>query len=209
MPFVVVRRGGHRDAGAVTRAAWVLAGCVAVLTGCGVAVTRSSKLPAVRSAALAPTTTTTAAPMISYTVARGDTITSVAQHFGIAVAAIAFFNRLPNLDVLAVGQVLRIPPPPPLGFAVDPANGPAGTSFQLRVTGLQPSDWVTFVITAPGQSPYTGPPHAPGADGSVSATYQSWPNDATGAYGVVAHTASGRSLTAQFRVDRAVPMSTP
>jgi LysM repeat protein len=158
---------------------------------------------------VASTTTTAAAPMISYTVARGDTITAIAQRFGVQVAAIAFVNRLPNLDTLAVGQVLRIPPPPPLGFTVDPAHGPAGTSFLLHVTGLRPSDQVTFVITAPGQSPYTGPPHSPGPDGSVTATYQSWPNDPTGPYAVVAHASGGRSFAGGFRVDPAAPVSTP
>jgi LysM repeat protein len=211
----VVRRGGHRDVTAKGRAAGRAAGALVavsalVLTACGVAVSQGSTLPPVKSAAaVASTTTSTAAPLISYTVARGDTITAIAHRFGVPVAAIAFVNRLPGLDTLAVGQVLRIPPPPPVAFTVDPAHGPAGTSFQLHVAGLQPSDQVTFVITAPGQSPYTGPPHSPGPDGSVTATYQSWPNDATGPYAVVAHTASGRSLAADFRVDPAPPVGTP
>jgi LysM repeat protein len=211
MPTRVVCRGGHRTVVADHRARWaVVAFSAVLLAGCGVAVTPGSKLPAVKSAAVvASTTTSTAAPMVSYTVVRGDTITAIAQRFGVQVAAIAFINRLPALDTLAVGQVLRIPPPPPLGFTVDPADGPAGTSFQLHVTGLQPSDQVTFVITAPGQSPYTGPPHSPGPDGSVTATYQSWPNDATGPYAVTARTAGGRALSAAFRVDPAPPVSTP
>ena len=205
-------RGAHTEGTAARRGRRAVAALAALacVTGCGVAVTHSPRLPVVRNAAVvASTTTTTAPPLISYTVARGDTITAIARHFGVQVAAIAFVNRLPRLDSLAVGQVLRIPPPPPLGFSVDPAHGPAGTSFQLHVTGLQPSDQVTFVITAPGQSAFTGPPHSPGPDGSVTATYQSWPDDQTGSYAVVAHTGGGRSLAASFRVDAAPPGSTP
>jgi LysM repeat protein len=209
MPTRVVYRGDHRTVVADPRARWAVVAVSAVLlAGCGVAVTPGSKLPAVKSAAVVASTTT-AAQLLSYTVVRGDTITAIAQRFGVQVAAIAFVNRLSGLDTLAVGQVLRIPPPPPVGFTVEPVDGPAGTSFQLHVTGLRPSDQVTFVITAPGQPPYTGPPHAPGPDGSVTAAYQSWPNDATGPYAVVAHTAGGRTLSAAFRVDQAPPVSTP
>ncbi len=59
-----------------------------------------------------PTTTTTTAPNASYTVEPGDTLAEVAQRFGTTVEAIAEANDIADPDVIAVGQVLQIPPTP-------------------------------------------------------------------------------------------------
>jgi|HubBroStandDraft_6_1064221.scaffolds.fasta_scaffold1817429_1 hypothetical protein len=90
-------------------------------------------------------------------------------------------------------------------LTVTPAQGPAGTAFHLHLVGATASDVVTFSIAAQGGKPYTGPTHSPGPDGSVSATYQSWPTDTAGLYVVLAHAASGKGAFATFRVLPAPP----
>jgi len=94
----------------------------------------------------------------------------------------------------------------PLVLAVTPAEGQAGTAFHLHLSGLAPSDVVTFSIAAQGGHPYTGPTHSPAPDGSVSALYETRPTDTSGVYVVLAHTATGKGAFASFRVD---PPSAP
>jgi len=89
----------------------------------------------------------------------------------------------------------------PLVLTVAPARGPAGTPFHLHLSGLLPSDLVTFSIAAQGGHPYTGPTHTPAPDGTVSATYETLPTDTVGLYLVLAHTAAGRGAFATFHVD--------
>jgi hypothetical protein len=61
----------------------------------------------------------------SYTVRKGDALSTIAKSLGLAVDQIKCFNRLKNANVLAVGQVLLIPPPdyecPPKGGAATPS----------------------------------------------------------------------------------------
>jgi len=90
-----------------------------------------------------------------------------------------------------------------LTVTVTPAEGPAGTPFHVHLTGLAASDVVTFSIAANGGHPYTGPRHVPGADGSVSAVYETSAADPAGVYVVLAHTATGRGAFASFRVNAA------
>jgi hypothetical protein len=107
----------------------------------------------------------------------------------------------PSTTTAAVLQAAR-----PLVLGVAPAEAPAGTSFHLHLSGLAPSDVVTFSIAAQGGHPYTGPTHSPAPDGTVSAIYETWPTDMVGLYVVLAHTASGKGAFASFRVD---PPSAP
>jgi len=107
----------------------------------------------------------------------------------------------PSTTTAAVLQAAR-----PLVLGVTPAEARAGTPFHFHLSGLPPSDVVTFSIAAQGGHPYTGPAHSPGPDGSVSAIYETWPTDTVGLYVVLAHTASGEGAFASFRVD---PPSAP
>jgi hypothetical protein len=93
----------------------------------------------------------------------------------------------------------------PLVLTVSPAEGPAGSPFHFHLTGLAPSDVVTFSIAAKGGHPYTGPTHVPAPDGSVAATYETLTSDTTGQYVVLAHTARGRGVFASFQVDAPKP----
>jgi len=94
----------------------------------------------------------------------------------------------------------------PLVLVVTPAEARAGTPFHFHLSGLAPSDVVTFSIAVKGGHAYTGPTHSPGSDGSVSAIYETWQTDTVGLYVVLAHTASGEGAFATFRVD---PPSAP
>jgi len=147
--------------------------------------------------------------MTVYVVARGDTLTAIAKRFGVTVGAIVTANHLASQDVLAVGQVLRVPPVVPLTLSVSPSEGQAGTSFTLHLAGVAPTDTATFSIAQPGHAPYTGPQHTPNADGTVSATYDTYPTDPAGAYVVLARTSSGKGAFATFRVEPASTTLTP
>lgn len=46
-----------------------------------------------------------------YTVVSGDTLTNIAQRYGVTVEAIILANNIPNPNQLSVGQVLIIPAP--------------------------------------------------------------------------------------------------
>jgi LysM repeat protein len=145
------------------------AGGVIVLTACGVASrdtaepTRSKRTPA--STAAAPTTTT--APMTSYQVKRGDTLTAIAKLFGVSKAAITAANQLSSEDRLTEGQVLQIPPTPPAQLVVDPPDGIAGHVFTFMLTGAKAGEIVTFEIVSPDGGIFTGSPHTAGEDGVV------------------------------------------
>lgn len=57
-----------------------------------------------------PTPVPTPAPL-EYIVQDGDTLTAIAQEFGVAASVLAAYNEISDPDVINVGQRLRIPPP--------------------------------------------------------------------------------------------------
>ncbi len=57
-----------------------------------------------------PTATPTPAPRV-YVVQQGDTLSAIAQRFGIGVAELVAFNQIKDPNVISAGQRLRIPPP--------------------------------------------------------------------------------------------------
>jgi LysM repeat protein len=142
-----------------------------------------------------PTTT----PPITYRVKRGDTLTTIAHHFRVAISAIASANHVANPDRLTEGQSLRIPPAPPLKLVVTPPKGPAGQAFQLKLTGAIPSEAIKFEIDSSTRK-YTGGPHTASADGAVTATYQTALSDPTGIYSVTVAGNQGTTVRAGFLV---------
>ena len=78
-----------------------------------------------------PATTTTTPPAATpgtYTVQRGDNLSTIAAKFGTTYIAIAQLNNLGNLDVLHVGMVLQVPgAPPPAQPATTTTTAPADT----------------------------------------------------------------------------------
>jgi LysM repeat protein len=48
-------------------------------------------------------------PTITYTVQRGDTLSRIARNYGVTLTALAQVNNIYNVNLIYVGQVLRIP----------------------------------------------------------------------------------------------------
>jgi LysM repeat protein len=147
--------------------------------------------------------TTTTRPPINYQVQRGNTLTALANFFGLPLAVLAQANHLDPHAQLTVGQMLVIPSRPPVQLKVAPPDAPAGAPFQLTLTGAQAGETITFEIDAPGGGKFTGPPHTAAPDGTVTATYQSNSSDNAGSYLVVARGNQGTSVEAALRVDAA------
>jgi len=182
-----------------------LAVCAALLAACGTEHGRTATpLSVVAPTTVAPTTTT--AVPVSYQVKRGDSLTAIAKRFGVSIAVIVATNHLATQDRLTEGQVLQIPPAPPappLQLAITPPDGQAGQAFNLTLTGAKPSEVVTFEIDSANGGKFTGPPHTASPNGAVTATYQTTPVDAPGAYNAIARGDHGTSAYARFRVNPA------
>jgi LysM repeat protein len=147
----------------------------------------------------APAAVTTTVP-ITYTTARGDTLTSIAARFGISVQAIIAANHIADPDNLAQGQVLTIPPAAQLQLTVTPGEGTAGTTFEISLEGARPSEAVTFEIDTPVGN-YTGPPHTASDVGKVTAQYETNAGSAPGVYVIIARSARGDLGRTTFVVD--------
>jgi LysM repeat protein len=144
--------------------------------------------------------TSTTGPPVVYRVRRGETLTSIAQRFGVTVAVIIFVNRLANPNRLTEGQTLLVPQKPPLQLVVTPAITTPGGSVRLKLTGTAPSQTVTFTIDSPA-GPYVGPPHTASSEGTVTATYIPAPDAASGfIYNVTAKAGATVLAKASFRV---------
>jgi LysM repeat protein len=153
-----------------------------------------------------PTSTTTTTPPFTYQVKRGDTLAAIAKRFRMPITTIVALNHLSDPDHLAEGQLLLIPPVPPVQIMVTPTEAPAGTAFAIKLTGTQPLETIVFEINSP-DGKFTGPPHQAADDGVVTATYHS--ADATaGIYTIIAKGNRGTGAQANFRVDAYSPSPT-
>jgi LysM repeat protein len=172
------------------------------MAGCGGSKHNSArhtpKATAPTASSTIGTTTTTVAPA-TYRVRRGDTLTTIAKQFRVSISAIAQVNHITNPDRLAEGQRLRIPPPPPVTLVVRPSVGERGQAFQLRLTGAQPSEVITFEISSP-KGKFRGPRHLASADGAVATTYQTAFADPTGTFDLIATGDQGTAAHAIFFV---------
>jgi LysM repeat protein len=146
----------------------------------------------------APLSTTTGPP-VPYAVMRGDTVTSIAQKFGVSTKAILAINTLDNPDSLTEGQRLMIPAKPPLLFTITPSRTPLGESVRLMLTGAQPSETVRFAIQSPAGT-FTGPAHTASDVGTVSTRYTPALADPTGIYHVVVSGSQGTAAEGSFEV---------
>jgi murein DD-endopeptidase MepM/ murein hydrolase activator NlpD len=70
-----------------------------------------------------------------YTVQEGDTLSAIAQRFGVSVAEIVAANDLPNPDVLSIGQSIVIPK----HFITPDATIPTETSATDPPSGQSPT----------------------------------------------------------------------
>jgi LysM repeat protein len=70
------------------------------------------KIPPVASASSSSSTSSsTASPTRpkTYTVKSGDTLTSIARSLGVSATELASLNGITNLNLIRVGQVLKVP----------------------------------------------------------------------------------------------------
>ena len=184
-------------------AACLAAAAALLLVACGAA---KSHAPPVTAAAqpttVAPTTSTTAPP-ITYQVKPGDTLSSIANQFGVAIGVLVARNHLANLNRLSVGQTLLVPAPPsvPAHLAITPAHGPAGQTFTFVVDGARSAETITFRIDSPGGGTFTGPPHTASPAGGVTAFYATNGADTPGTYTVTATGDHHSSAKATFSID--------
>jgi LysM repeat protein len=143
---------------------------------------------------------TTTGPPTSYQVQAGDTLTSIAQEFGVSADAIVAENALTNPDNLTEGQMLLIPSAPPTQLVITPATANPGRTVQLELTGAKPSESITFEIISPDGS-FTGDPHTASSEGEVATTYTLNRGDPAGTYTVVATGDQGTVAEASLQVD--------
>ncbi|HEX5688932.1 MAG TPA: hypothetical protein VFX76_02970, partial [Roseiflexaceae bacterium] len=111
------------------------------------------------------------------------------------------------------------PEPPPFSggaarVALDPPNGPAGTTFTVQGEGFQPGERVDMWLTVPGGS-VRGLPNKPDADrnGSITGAKVQIPTDTgfrDGVWYVTAHgSKSGREGIGTFRIGGRIPGQGP
>jgi LysM repeat protein len=146
-----------------------------------------------------PATTTTLGP-VNYQVRRGDTLTVIARRFGVSIETIVAANQLANQDSLTEGQVLRIPPAPPVTLVVTPGSTTPGRGVHLELGGAKRSESVTFRVDSPTGS-FTGPAHTAADDGTVSTTYTPPLDAPPGLYTVSVSGTQGTSAQATFEVE--------
>jgi LysM repeat protein len=160
-----------------------------------------SSVPAgspLQAPASASTTTAPGDEGTPYVVARGDTLTSIARHFEVSATAIMSANQLLDPDRLSIGQRIMIPPRPPITLVLTPTSVAGGEPIEIRLTGAQAGENVTFTIITPAGT-FTGPPHTATTDGTVITTYRPDPGalgglgtvSATGDLGTVARASFG------------------
>jgi len=173
-----------------------LAGCTA--TGPAPVSDRGS----VRTAVARP-----AAPQIApstnglHTVQRGDTLYAIAFANGLDHREIAIWNRLESADLILVGQVLRLTPPPggieirPLDDEPPPSARPLAEPIVLsepqgvwlpysesnwaQVSAPRPVAAVVPVAPAPAPAPVAAPPQAPAPAASGVVDSWLWPAEGT------------------------------
>jgi LysM repeat protein len=144
-------------------------------------------------------TPTSTAPPATYVVQRGDTLTDIAKQFHTSVGAIVATNQLENPDGLTEGQPLTLPPPSAVRIDAELVDDGADAAVGLTLVGAEPSELVTFVVTLPDGSTYTGAPHSASIYGVVTATYTA--TLSTGTYTVTATGARGTSAQTAFHLD--------
>ncbi len=77
-----------------------------------------------------------------YTVAPGDTLFSIASRIGVSATQLQVGNCIANINQIFVGQVLRLPVPPP------PTNTPAPSATGTLFPTVTPNPTATFAPSA-------------------------------------------------------------
>jgi LysM repeat protein len=183
----------------------LVAGACALLAACSPRLSHTAR-PLTTTSGVVTVATTTTVPPTPYRVERGDTLTGIARKFGVPVVAIVAINHIANVDTIAQGQVLLIPPAPPVTLVITPPHAQLFASFRLHLTGVKPSEVIIFEIGFPDGRKFTGPHHVAEPDGTVSTTFLTTQDDPPGTYTVVATGNQGTSAKSSFGVDALNPV---
>ncbi|MFO1283100.1 MAG: peptidoglycan DD-metalloendopeptidase family protein [Burkholderiales bacterium] len=103
----------------------------------------------------------------SYTVKRGDTLYQIALEYGLDYRELAAWNSIENVNLIRVGQVLRLVAP---GSEPPPTAQAAGGATGTIVTPLRTVPPVGATPATPGSSPAVttpAPPVGRAADGAI------------------------------------------
>jgi LysM repeat protein len=144
-------------------------------------------------------TTTTTAPPATYVVQRGDTLTEIAKQFHTSVGAIVSTNTVENPDDLTEGQRLTMPPSSAVRIDAEMVDEGGDRGVGLTLLGAEPSELVTFLITLPDGSTYTGSPHSASIYGVVTTTYTA--DLVNGVYRVTGTGERGTNAETAFHLD--------
>jgi LysM repeat protein len=130
------------------------------LAGCAASAGSEEQVRLVVTPVASPTATPQALPTtppVTYTVRVGDTLSGIADMFGVSVDDIVRNNNITDPNTLAEGQVLVIPgraaspTPTPQGTASPGTTGTPGTPGASPTTALPPPD------VTPPQGPAPNP----------------------------------------------------
>lgn len=87
------------------------------LAGCGRSApdeAGTDSISVLEQTTVRPTTTATTTPapatQVTYVIQSGDSLSVIAERFGISTAALAEFNAIGDVNSIKVGQEIRIPP---------------------------------------------------------------------------------------------------
>ena len=90
---------------------------------------------------------TTTAAAGQHQVVWGDTLSGIAANYGTSVSALMALNELRNPDLLAIGQIIQLPPPPQL---YSPNDLVLSDARLARTGGAEQFDIQAFVSSQPG-----------------------------------------------------------
>ena len=77
----------------------------------------------------------------------GDTLSGIAANYGTSVSALMALNELRNPDLLTIGQIIELPPPPQL---YSPNVGILSDTRLVRTGGAEYFDIQAFMLSQPG-----------------------------------------------------------
>lgn len=149
-------------------------------------------------------TSTTTRPPFTYVVKPGNTLTALALFFGVSKPDVIAANPDLDPDRLVEGQRLVIPSPRVASLVVKPRRVVVGGSLDLKLTGANEFENITFEFQRP-TTPFVGPSHSASGDGVITTTYELGVADPPGMYTVTAKGDQGTLTQVTFRVEAAGP----
>ena len=102
----------------------------------------------------------------TYTVAAGETLSQIAQRYGLSTTRLMFLNGISDADAIYIGQVLRLPvtvsTPGPAEDELAPADTPVDTDAPVSTTKpISPSPTMTSTAASPSSATASTPVSTP------------------------------------------------